>query len=228
MKNKKILILAVIAPLLICSCEKKEESKVESNGLTKEINELIPSSILSKIKNLGMPINTGDNPPNIENIYLATPCILKASNVPEDTPGHEFSDFEMSFYQQNNDKMTIKIDYENGPESGSGMGGFIVGEGNNFTVVCEVDVYNTDNNVFAKSAMIISGKYRSTGIINFYCALVMLDNYGNPKGNFINNGSVRIIYDSDGFSESEIGLRSSSLIRNPNQPKSTVLSIIKR
>jgi len=229
MKKKFVVILIIIAPLLFLSCEKKVNSKVESNGLTPEINQLIPSSILTKIKKLGMPINTGENPPNIENHYLASPFILNASNISEDTPGDVFSDFELNFYEQDNDKMTIKIDMEDGFESGSGLGGFIVGEDNNFTVVCEVDIYDSDHDLYAKTAVIISGKYKSTGIVNISIAVVMLDNHGNPKGNFIENGSVRIFNDSDGFSEAISSLRSATLRdQNINHALGTISSIIQR
>ena len=90
MKNKYFLLFVVLLPLFFLNCKKTTQSKVQANGLTVDINKLIPDTTLTKIKNLGMPINTGATPPNITNMYLASPFILKNSNVANDTPERSF------------------------------------------------------------------------------------------------------------------------------------------
>ena len=93
--------------------------------------------------------------------------------------------------------LTVKLDYINGPEEGSGLGSFIVGDGNQFTVVSEVTtVVNSDT---ASVAMVFSGELADEGINNFVYANFMLENNGSSY--FIENGQGRVIYDSDGFSE---------------------------
>lgn len=197
-----LFIIFTAFSLVTMSCKKDkkdDDKKVEDNGLTQQINQLIPDSILTKMVTLGMVINRGETPPSLAGSFFATPFILKASNVPNDFGiGYAFADYNVLFYEQNNDNLTIKVDYFNGPESGSGLGGFIVGTGNNFTVFAEVN--STYAGYSAKMVHVISGTLTATGIQNLYFANFMLDNNDNPGGVWIGEGTGRIIYDSDGQS----------------------------
>ena len=224
---KKILMTLMIgilaASMLVVGCKKDEnnDSKVQENGLTEEINNLVPESIINEITSLGMTINKGGNPPSIENIYLASPFILKASNRPSDPIGMTFSDYKVKFYDQNNDNLTIKSDYVNGGESGSGIGSYIVGENNTFTTFSEVNsTYQGEN---AKLVHVVSGTLTADGVQNLYFANFMLDNNGNPNGIWIEDGEGRVIYDSDGMSEKIDSLKSGSVEETSvNQTVSTV------
>ena len=190
------LILSVFA--VGCKKDKKEDSKVQENGLSQQINNLIPDSIITEMVNLGMPINRGETPPDITSAYFASPFILKASTILSDVPGFQFSDYTVTFYDQNNDNLSVKVDYLNGPESGTGLGGFIVGSDNKFSVFAEVNSTYSGKN--ATLVHVISGTLTATGIQNLYFANFMLNNNGNPGGIWIEEGDGRVIYDSDGFS----------------------------
>ncbi len=175
--------------------------QVDPNGLTPDINEIITAEALEGLQDLGMPINTGTNPPNLEGAYLGSPFVLKSSNVPNDyDPGYQFADITIHFYEQNDEDLTIKYDYINGIETGVGQGGFIVGDDNNFSVFLGVEVeisgYSSD------VVIVLSGTMGTDGIENLYFANFMVDNFGNPGGVFIPDNTGRIVYDSDGFSES--------------------------
>ncbi|MBN1252780.1 MAG: hypothetical protein JXR51_05990 [Bacteroidales bacterium] len=208
MKKNKIIPLAILFVLFLFSCNKDDEkvSKVDENGLTEEINNLVPASVLEEIESLGMPINGGDNPPNMEKSYLASPFILKASNRESDYIGLQFADYYFQFYDQDNDNLTIKLSYLNGPESGDGIGGFIVGDDNKFTVFAEIQAVAYEETV--QMVHIISGTLATDGIDNLYFANFMLDNNGNPNGYWIEDGEGRVIYDSDGFSEEVTSFKS--------------------
>jgi len=190
-----------------CKKDKKDDSKVEENGLTQEINNLIPDSIITKMVDLGMIINRGETPPVLNGTYFASPFVLKASNVPNDPPGYTFSDYSLTLFEQNNDNLSLKLDYYNGGESGTGLGGFVVGSNNNFTIFAEVN--STYLGYTAKMVHVISGTLTATGIEDLYFANFMLDNFENLGGYWIAEGEGRIIYDSDGFSEKETSMKSS-------------------
>jgi len=202
------------------SCQKK----VQENGLTKEINKIVPDSVLANMMTQGMPINTGNEPPNIEGTYIATPFILESSTVPDDPEEHTFSDFIITFKNFNSRKLTVEIDYENGPETGTGLASFVVGEGNSFSMFCEIK--STQLLIFkAEAIMVITGTMTDTGIENFYVANFMVDNHGNtvPFGLldgedfavWIPNGTGRIVLDSDGFSEKSNGAKALPVSDNP-------------
>lgn len=226
MKKVTIQFLGIILALSFvfagCKKDKKENSKVGDNGLTQEINNLIPDSIITEMVNLGMPINRGESPPELNGIYLASPFILKASNIANDSPGYVFSDYEVTFYEQNNDNLSIKVDYLNGPESGSGLGGFVVGKDNNFSVFAEVS--STYSSYNARLVHVISGKMTATGIRDLYFANFMLDNNGNLGGIWIEESEGRVIYDPDGFSEKLPEIKSLGL---DNDNKNTISTKLK-
>lgn len=87
-------ILAV-ATVSACSSDGPTEpvgSKVESNGLTRAINELVPDTLLDAIEALGMPVYRGGEPPSIVGSFRASPFVLVAGTVPDDPPDRIFPD----------------------------------------------------------------------------------------------------------------------------------------
>lgn len=210
MKNNQLFatIIFLIFCLSFSSCKKSETD----NGLSEDIQNLVPDSLLQVIIDLGMPINEGITPPDIENIYKASPFELAASNRAGDYVGHLFSDLNIQFTNQDNDNLTVTVNYVNGPEVGNGLGSFISGSGNKFSVFVEQVSYIGSSR--ADLVQIISGTKTSSGIKDFYYALFMINNYGNPGGKWIEIGEGRIIHDSDGNSPIVASLNSS--IMNPS------------
>jgi len=209
MKSKLFIFLFVFG-IFFAACEEEEKSdsnddkKVEENGLTEEINNFLPDSIITEMEDLGMILNTGGSPSDVTGTYEVTPFILDSSNISSDYSGMAFADLRFKLYDQNNEDLTIKVDYVNGPEEGSGLGSFIVGEGNEFTVVSEVTTVAYSDTAVA--AMVFSGELQDDGINEFYYANFMIENNGSSY--FIKNGQGRVIYDSDGFSDKVSSLKS--------------------
>jgi hypothetical protein len=200
MKKMMYLFWAFAIAFFMNSCNSDDlSSLVNEEGLTQEIVNLVPDTILNEMESMGMPIYGGENPPNIENSYIASPFVLKASNRESDQIGHTYSDYYVKFYNQDNSKLSISLNYLNGPETGTGMGSYIVGDDNKFSVFVEVNA-EADDGSKAKLVHVISGEWTADGIKNLYFANFMLDNYGNTTGYWIENGDGRVIYDSDGFS----------------------------
>jgi hypothetical protein len=205
---KFLSFFIILAFSFLISCSEDSggisSTEVEENGLTPDINDLVPDSLLLIMDSLGMPIHGGGNPPNIENSYLCTPFILLASNRVNDNPGAQFSDYYINFRQQNNSDLTVNLDYINGPETGNGIGSFIVGTVDSFSVFARLTV-----TVFTDSAYVLvlfSGRMDGENIADFHIALFMLDDLGDPSNYFIENGEGRIFYDSDGISERTEGV----------------------
>ena len=92
-KINLILAVVVLMAAFISSCTKK----VDENGLTKQINKIVPDSILTNMMNQGMPINGGNEPPEIEGTFVVTPFILESSTVPDDPEEYTFADFTVTF-----------------------------------------------------------------------------------------------------------------------------------
>jgi hypothetical protein len=190
-----MMILSVLF-LGLVSCSK---DKSKDNELSKDIQNFVPDSTLQQIIDMGMVINRGIDPPDLEGEYLASPYELTATNVADDySLGTIFADYYFRLYDQDNDKLTIKLDYYNGGEQGSGLGGFISGKGDNFSVFIEV---NSEYNGYEATLLhVISGTMTKDGIKNFYFTNYMLDNNGNEGGVWIENGEGRVLFDNDKIS----------------------------
>lgn len=199
-----LLILLMALSLVFLGCKKDEEPEpvqkaVEDNGLTKDINELVPPYIIDEMEGLGMPINRGGTPPALVGIYRASRFILKNSNIGDDFIGFAYPDFRVQFADFNKFNLSVQLDYINGFESGSGLGAFIVGSGNKFSVFAEVvSVKEFEESSFA---YVISGSVLNDTIRDMHVANFMLDNNGNPTEIWIDNGEGRVLYDKDGDSE---------------------------
>lgn len=181
-------------------------NELRANGLTEDINNLVPESIIDELKRLGMPVNTGFTPPDVTGIYRLSPFVILASNIPNDWPaGSRFTDVNIRLHEYNNNALTISyqdayINYDSGAYLGGSTGtlGYIVGNGNNFTVFIKVISTDTDHNESADLVYVISGVKSGVNILNAYWANFMLDNKGST--NFIQNGQGRVFKDEDGFS----------------------------
>lgn len=211
MKKLTIALFIVVASysFLITSC-KKDEKLV----LSEEIQNIVPDSTLNKITSLGMPINKGTKPPDLTNMFKVSPFTLKATNVTNDFAiGYKFADYKFRLYEQDNEKLTIKLDYVNGPEKGTGFGGFMSGSGSDFSIFIKVHSLNGSNQ--ADIIQIISGTLTTDGIKNFYLSNFMIDNYGNANHVWIEEETGRVFYDSDGVSPVALSLQDKSADKLP-------------
>ena len=178
------------------------------DDLTEDVHNIIPDDILEKFKELGITINGGNNPPNIEGTYFISPYILVKSNFADGfDPGYRFADMLMTFSKQDNAKLTVVCDYINGPGTGNGLGSFITGNGNKFSVYTEIS--GTLSGYTFKSVEIYSGEITPSGIKGFYDAFIVT----KEAPSTIKRGQGRLIYDSDGFSE-RITQSNASILRN--------------
>ncbi len=197
MKNLiKLPLTFVTVLLLVVSCSSDEEI---FRDLSDDISNIVTDEILDIIEDLGMPIYEGQNPPNIEGIFLEAPHTLKASNQDGDEIGHVYNDWKFHLYNQNNSNLTIDLEYKTSSSIGASSKSYISGSGNNFSVFLEV--ISEKGEYSAKMVRIISGQITEAGIGNCHIALFMVDNYGDPGDNYLDNGRGRILYDSDGLAE---------------------------
>ncbi len=197
MKTIVKLSLVAAAVMMLFACE-ETTVKVDDQGLTRDIRDLIPSDILDAVEALGMPINGGNKPPTVDNTYLIAPMALKATNISNDFAiGYIFSDLTFKLYDQKNSDLTIMMDYNSANIYSNNMQSYIVGRNNLFTVF--VDNQTTRGDEVTDMVMIISGKLVSNGLEDLHLAYVMVDNKG--YSGYINNGECRIFIDQDGLAE---------------------------
>lgn len=223
---KKILYLLLIGFAILQSCSKKKDDTSDSSGLSQDIKNFVPQSVIDSMRQWGLTINEGKTPPTIDGVYNDSLHLCTFDNSGYDGAGVYFYNYHYKFHDQNNDKLTISVDfkdtYDNGnTDSASGAGSFISGAGNDFTVF--TDVKGTSYGVTYEAITFYSGTITSSGIKNFQDGLYLKDKGADPDNNLIDVGSARVFKDEDGFSEkiSNDAYRSAILKEiNPQRPAS--------
>ncbi|PKP35162.1 MAG: hypothetical protein CVU00_03695 [Bacteroidetes bacterium HGW-Bacteroidetes-17] len=214
MKLKNLLLFLALIAIAFGACKKDgdddESDLLGANGLPKPVNTIVSEDIINTMKSLGLTINPGDNPPLISGTYLASPFTLKGTNVPGDySIGTQFADYLVTFSNQNNDNLSITLGYTSGDATGTGIGSYISGSGNSFTVFAKTT--SIRNGSSAELIEVISGTISNSGISNFYYANFMLNNNGDNT-NFMGNGTGRVLYDSDGVSPKSGNMKTAKII----------------
>lgn len=188
--------VAVLLPLLFVACSISQEPPVVA--LSPEVRQLVPDPILKTIEVLGVPVNTGEDPPYLEGTYLVTPFSLFSSSIRGECPGQIYSTYVVTFYEVSDDLQKFRINYSNGPESGFGVESAITGSGQDFTVFARIK--SQYNGYKADLLHIVSGSVTDDGIRNLCFSSIIINNYGNPGQIWLDNGHGRAFIDSDGFS----------------------------
>lgn len=195
--------LALLGSVLFMNGCKKSDPEPE--GLSPKIQQIVPADLLSTMKTQGMPINEGTTPPNIEGIFASSPHTLAATYAGDfDKVGDKYADFIVKFSGQNSTDGSVNIDIKNGGAVSTGIGGFVSGSGNKFSLFAQIDL--RDGTATAKQLRVFSGEITSTGIRDFY-ATVLLTEKKDPNNRLIEVGKMRIIKDGDGLASKRSSFR---------------------
>lgn len=186
-----ISIIVIGFAVAATSCKKDDAEKIQKE----RIDQVIPQQYIDTLKHLGITINEGTTPPNVEGIYLIQPATLKASNISTDVIGTVFSAMKVKFFSQNTSNFDIQLYGKNflGANDTSLITA-ISGSGNNFTVYGKVKAYNGVNS--AVFAIILSGTKEGDDLKNVVFGLINIDN-SNGGASFILQGKARLFYDAD-------------------------------
>jgi hypothetical protein len=204
---KKINLFLITIIVCIYSSCKKDNPNV---GLSPKIQKIVPQVILDEIKSKGMKINEGSVPPLIEGIYFVSPFELISPYGVRDRSkkGDIFDNYIYRFSGQSSDKQTVIVDYKNPSSSdiASGLGSFVAGNGNYFTIFAEVK--GTVSFVDYTSLIIISGEIAEKGIKNLQQSLYITQKNEAPEeGILIPLNTGRILFDNDFISEKRSSYR---------------------
>ena len=194
MKKYFWMMMAAVTMMTFVACGDDDDEPVVTTD--SNILSLIPNKYLAEIKQ-HMTINEGENPPNVEGVFLIAPAVLHYDSYHAEGVD-SFSNSYIEFYNQDMTKRTLRT-REQGGNDAQGTGSYISGEGNNFTVFLN----NTGKNGVAtfKTAVIISGTMTSKGIKNLQYGFLMLEKNNDVNDEIMDPGRYRIIKDKDGLSE---------------------------
>lgn len=152
-----------------------------------------------------IPIWPGNNPPNIEGVYLLEPITVVEISWHDYKRGENLNERDYIKFSNQNVKNNT-LDYENNGfdtyrnelcnhEKGTGV--YIQGSGNNFTMWYKSWGSITGTNVSLQFITVISGTKTSTGIRNMYYMTMCIDRNGNVDESIIPVGGYEIYKDGD-------------------------------
>ncbi len=198
-----LLAITVFCLLGVSGCKKNEVDPTK--GFSDKIQSIISTDEIAKLRTRGMIINEGSVPPTIEGIYVSSPHeLLSGYEGDSYKTGDKFTDLIFRFTNQSSTDKTAKVDIKNGGATGTGVGGFLSGNGNNFTFFAEIDLKS--GTATAKQVRIFSGEITADGIKNFYTTLLVTSKV-DPNNELIPVGASRIIKDGNSLASSRTTFR---------------------
>lgn len=197
--KKFIFCLVAFVAIELSSCKKKDDPTV---GFSEEIQKIVPDEILKDVRAKGMVINEGKVPPNIEGNYVVTPFELLSPFGDDDSyeKGLIIDDYYYKFSSQSSDKKKVVINYGNGSgDQGSGIGSFVSGNGNSFTIFSETS--GVESGIQYVSLQMFSGELTADKEIKNFQVALYLKEKNDPSGILMPLNAGRIWIDGDKISE---------------------------
>ncbi|MBC3786261.1 hypothetical protein [Spirosoma utsteinense] len=196
--------------LFLIGCQEKEVAPDPSTGLSDKIQRIVPRAILDDLKAKGLVINEGTQPPQLAGIFIASPYTLLSPYGTEDswTKGKVISDYKFKFYDQSGDE--VKLDVKQSSETATGLGSYVSGFGNKFTIFAETK--GVQSGIQNTQLSVISGELSNDGIINFQYAFTFTAKTGDASNSvLIPVGKARIWEDGDKLASETSSFRMAAL-----------------
>ena len=179
----RLTAIACLLTIFTLGCQKKEVDTDPSKGLSAKIQSIVPTAILDDMRAKGLVINEGSQPPQLGGIFLANPYTLLSPYGPEDgwQKGRVISDYKFRFYDQTGDE--VKLDFRQSSEMATGLGSFVSGFGNKFTIFAQTK--GTQSGIENTQLSVISGELTADGIADFQYAFTFTAKTGDTSNSIL-------------------------------------------
>lgn len=162
------------------------------------MDDVVPEEIQEKLDEY-IPVYKGVNPPNVEGSFYMDPNVAVYCEDNGFQPGEAVLSEYIRFSNQDMTKNTLDYEQKRSNSYMSGTGAFISGSGSNFTAFFNIEGYTDD--IYNKTALVISGTKTETGIKNLYYAFIMVEKGEDPENLLMQEGYFRVFKDEDGLSD---------------------------
>ena len=141
-------------------------------GIPDGVDEFLTGSALNALEDAGVPVYRGTEPPFVEGDYLAEQMRLRFSDIEGET-GSDSAPTDFRFYDQTDDG-DITVDYSVlDIERGDGLGSFISGGEDCFTIFVELESHI--GSCTAQTVSLISACTHELGFEDFDWGLMLVD-----------------------------------------------------
>lgn len=191
----KALMIGCIFGLAFIQVSCKKE---KNYNLPAQVFNIMTKAQLDKLVSMGLPINEGITPPDIDSVYLHNSLKCTYDGSGDGRVGDYFASMKLRFNNFNPSDNTVKMSYVQSTESANGVGSIVSGSGNNFTVFTK----NTGvlSGINFTSVTVFSGTKTATGITNFKYSLLILTKDADPGSLVIDANEGRTFIEEDGDS----------------------------
>lgn len=203
---KALQFLLVLSISVMIGCKKDKGTPEEDGpGGDKRLTDIVPQAYLDEAKQMGFPIYTGNNPPNISDTYRLAPWRFDAINTDKSDSGMSPGDsntsgFAVSFSSQT--ATAIAVSYTGYYEGFEKSKPFVIGSGNHFTVCRYVGMDACGANFRYDYMQLLSGTKEGNVLKNVKMATIGLGS-ANPEAYCQLEGEITIYSDADGVSNPE-------------------------
>lgn len=209
MKVKIVVLMYSVLSLIACG----GDSDDDDGGITDEVGELtgiadiFTDEQFAVFESLGLELNQGNSPPDIEGTFRIDPRTVQASTAPDNANlvGNNTSSQNITFLNQNTASQTLDVVVSQDGTDPASLGEIVTtdsslsGTGNAFTAFFIMSV--TFDGVTFETAQGYSGIIMEDGIENFQQVSIVLNDSGDPGDFLISNNTGDLFIDLDGFSE---------------------------
>src|SRR3989344_3249406 len=172
----------------------QEQTKEVIKDIPNPVNEFLNNNDIEEYENAGMKIYTGNNPPNVEGLYRSDSLVILYDKPFEDAApvGTKVSSYNHEFIDQKPDG-TVKLLRKSpqGEDIAAGVGGFISGSNNCFSIF--VNVKDQSNQCNINEATIYSACKGEEGLEQLQAGFIVKENKGSGCGKTVPVGHLRII-----------------------------------
>jgi hypothetical protein len=194
--SARLLAVVGLFALFTTSCQPKKVDTDPAKGLSDKIQSIVPKAVLDDMRTKGLVINEGSQPPQLDGIFIASPYTLLSPYGSEDSwqPGRVIDDYKFKFYDQAGDD--VKLDIKQSNETATGLGSFVSGFGNKFTIFAQTK--GVQSGIENTQLSVVSGELSATGIINFQYAFTITAKNGDTRNEtLIPVGKARVWEDGN-------------------------------
>jgi hypothetical protein len=175
----------------------------QGKDLPPEVLEFLTDAQIEQLKNHGLTINEGSDPPDVEGAYL-TNAELCLYSYDGDT-GWTAYPYYYNFTSQNNDTLTVAYNSPSAGDSAAGDRGYISGSGNDFSIFVASNGV-TDSNLGSHLIMytlvtVYSGSIDTDGIHEFMDAFICTHKENDIYDEFMDVNGDRIFREEDALAE---------------------------
>ena len=162
MKKYILIIITALLSLLILNCESGSKYNVPEG-----VQGIISDDQLGQLEAGGLAINQGLDPPNIVGIYVAD-SLVRTFDSKDQGIGNSVTDYYYKIENQTAEN-TITFSYRTwtGSDQALGVGSFISGSGQNFTLFVKVDGHHPADDIYYTDVEVYSGTHTTGGIADF-------------------------------------------------------------